>query len=292
MEMQKSNHERASIGLRQSSDDFQERTKKLKVAEQEIEKERIQTNIDYKFEERKVKEDLISMSRDKKRFAREAKNRGPELPSLNREKTFQGWTTSEKQRLLRSFSTERSHESFPSITCTVANVPQIMKRSISKESQFHNWLVGFQGSKIHLQAHVSKRTINESVLEAAELIDMPLSFANRGSISSITSDGEFDLMDQAFKVESTPLRIDLSGISHNMIDKERSIELPSARISSCSSSRSTEFQTVMDAFSTLKLNEAKTQENETTKCLDENGDTGRSLTRPRRNSAELTPGTW
>lgn len=122
---------------------FQERTKKLKVAEQEIEKERIQTNIDYKFEERKVKEDLISMSRDRKRFAREAKNRGPELPSLNREKTFQGWTTREKQRLLRSFSTERSHESFPSITCTVANVPQIMKRSISKESQFHNWLIGF-----------------------------------------------------------------------------------------------------------------------------------------------------
>lgn len=97
-------------------------------------------------------------------------------------------------------------------------------------------------------------------------------------------------MDQAFKVESTPLRIDLSGISHNMIDKEKSIELPSARISSCSSSRSTEFQTVMDAFSTLKLNEAKTHENETTKCLDENGDTGRSLTRSRRNSAELTPG--
>lgn len=121
---------------------FQERTKKLKVAEQEIEKERIQTNIDYKFEERKVKEDLIKMSRDRKRFAREAKTQ-LQLPSLSREKTYQGWTTKEKRRLLRSFSTERSHESFPAITCTVANIPQIMKRSISKESQFHNWLIGF-----------------------------------------------------------------------------------------------------------------------------------------------------
>ena len=46
---------------------FQERTKTLKVAEQEIEKERMQTYIDYKFEERKVREDLIKMSRDRKR---------------------------------------------------------------------------------------------------------------------------------------------------------------------------------------------------------------------------------
>ena len=43
---------------------IQERTKKLKVAEQEIEKERMQTYIEHKFEERKVKEDLIKMSRD------------------------------------------------------------------------------------------------------------------------------------------------------------------------------------------------------------------------------------
>ena len=120
---------------------FQDRTKKLKVAEQEIEKERVQTNIDFKVEERRVKEDLIKMSRDRKRFAREAKMQ--QLPSLDREKTYQGWTATEKQRLLRSYRTERSHETFPAITCTVANIPQIMKRSISKESQFHNWLVGF-----------------------------------------------------------------------------------------------------------------------------------------------------
>ena len=120
---------------------FQERTKKLEVTEQEIDKEMMQTYIDYKFEERKVKEDLIKMSRDKKRFAREAQNQ--QLPSLNREKTYEGWTRKEKQRLLRRFSTERSNETFPAITCTEANVPQIMKRSISKESQFHNWLIGF-----------------------------------------------------------------------------------------------------------------------------------------------------
>ena len=120
---------------------FQERTKKLKVAEQEIEKERMQTTIYYKIEEAKLKEDLIKMYRDRKRFAREAQNH--QLPSLNREKTSLGWTRKEKQRLLRHYSTERSDELFPVITCTEANVPRIMKRSISKESQYHNWLIGF-----------------------------------------------------------------------------------------------------------------------------------------------------
>ena len=120
---------------------FQERIKKLKVVEQEIEKERVQTNIDYKFEERKIKEDLINMCRDRKRFAREAKSR--KLPPLDKKKVYQGWTVKEKQRRLRSLRIEQSHESFPAITCTGPNIPKIMKRSISKESQFHNWLIGF-----------------------------------------------------------------------------------------------------------------------------------------------------
>ena len=124
---------------------FQERIKNLTLAEQEIEKERIQTNIDLKFEKRKVQEDLISMNRDRTRFAKEARNKLQlQLPSLvNREKSCQGLTLSEKQKLLRSFSSKRCDDLFPEITCTEANVPRIMKRSISKESQYHNWLLGF-----------------------------------------------------------------------------------------------------------------------------------------------------
>ena len=53
---------------------FQERTKNLKVAEQEIEKERIQSNKEHKYEQRKVQEDLFNMTKDKRRFAREARN--------------------------------------------------------------------------------------------------------------------------------------------------------------------------------------------------------------------------
>lgn len=90
-------------------------------------------------------------------------------------------------------------------------------------------------------------------------------------------------MDRAFKVEKNPLKIDLSGIAHGLAQQT------SSRISSCSSSRSTEFQTVLDGFHTLKINEAKTNETEATKSFGENVDEDRLLYK-RRNSTELTPG--
>ena len=90
-------------------------------------------------------------------------------------------------------------------------------------------------------------------------------------------------MDRSFKAESSPFRIELSGISHNLHDRRQQ----SAR--SCSSSRSSEFQAVLDGFSTMKINEGKTQEKETKKCSGENSDGGRLQNR-RRNATELTPG--
>lgn len=142
---------------------FQERIKSLAVAEREIEKERIQSNIELKTEKRKVQEDLFNLNRDRKRFAREARNKLQlhQLPCLvSREKTFQGLSVRDKQKLLRSFSTERSADTFPLITCTDANVPQIMKRSISRESQFHNWVIGFP----RIKDSSSKRTLRNKKL--------------------------------------------------------------------------------------------------------------------------------
>ena len=104
------------------------------------------------------------------------------------------------------------------------------------------------------------------------------------SATSVTCDefdliGEFDLMDRSFKVDSSPFRIELSGISHNLDSRQQSAH-------SCSSSRSSEFQAVLDGFSTMKIDEGKSQE--TKKCSGENGDKGRLLNR-RQNSTKLTP---
>ena len=94
--------------------------------------------------------------------------------------------------------------------------------------------------------------------------------------------GEFDLMDRSFKIESPQFRIELSGILHNLDDRRQQ----SAR--SCSSSRSSEFQAVLDGFFAMEINERKTQGKENKKCFGENVDGGRLLNR-RRNSTELTP---
>ena len=88
-------------------------------------------------------------------------------------------------------------------------------------------------------------------------------------------------MDVAFKLESNSPKIS--------IDIADRMKQPSTRLSSCSSSRSTEFQTVLDGFSDLKINEAKAHENETTKGFDEKLDSRRLLNR-RQSSVELTPG--
>lgn len=77
-----------------------------------------------------------------------------------------------------------------------------------------------------------------------------------------------------------PLRIDLSGVTHS---------IATSRPETCSSSRSTEFQTVLDGFTSLKVQESKPEGVETTKCVDENVDEKRLLHK-RRDSTELTPG--
>ena len=82
--------------------------------------------------------------------------------------------------------------------------------------------------------------------------------------------GEFDLIDQGFKMAPFP--------PHNA---------PS-RPETCSSSRSSEFQTVLDGFTALKLQETKAEGIEPKKSIDPNEDKERLLHK-RRNSTELTP---
>ena len=88
-----------------------------------------------------------------------------------------------------------------------------------------------------------------------------------------------NVMDQGFKAIN-PVRIDLSGINHNNATSRPGTEHSSG-------SRSTEFQVALDGFSTMQLNEAKPQENETKKYVKENVNKGRQR---RRNSAELSRG--
>ena len=87
-------------------------------------------------------------------------------------------------------------------------------------------------------------------------------------------------MDLGFKM--APLGCDLSWVQgHN----EALINRPELLISTAS----TEFQTVMDGFSAMKVKETKLRENERTKYVEENEDVEQRLRR-RRNLTELTLG--
>ena len=121
---------------------FQEGTKKLEVINKAIDRERIQSSIEHKLEERKVKQDLISMMKEKNRLDNESRKGSIAMDKtslLRREQTFSGLETLRKRNTLK---TQRSVDLFPPITCTTANVPRIMRRNLSNESEFYNWVTG------------------------------------------------------------------------------------------------------------------------------------------------------
>ena len=90
---------------------------------------------------------------------------------------------------------------------------------------------------------------------------------------------DFDLIEQGFKMAPHPIRVDLSGVSHS--------NAPS-RPEACSSSRSLEFQTVLDGFTSMKLQETKAEGVEPKKCIEPKEDKDRLLHR-RQNATQLTP---
>lgn len=87
------------------------------------------------------------------------------------------------------------------------------------------------------------------------------------------------MIDQGFKATPYPLRVDLTRLRHSNA---------SSRPETCSSARSTEFQTVLDGFTSLKLSQVKPDEYKTTNYIEENKTRERLLPK-RRNSIELSP---
>lgn len=119
---------------------FHEGTKNLELMTKAIDRERIQSSIEHKLEERKVKQDLFTMIKDKNRFDNEPRGLSAlDKGLLRRENTFSGMEAFKRRKQL---SLQKGLSSLPQLTCTTANVPRIMRRNLSNESEFHNWLTG------------------------------------------------------------------------------------------------------------------------------------------------------
>ena len=139
---------RASEGGRQNAYDkalliFREGKRRLDEVNKDLDKEKTQTYIDYKHKEREVKNELIDLIKDKKKFTKEAKQRErSKTKKVNSKSRKQNAGEEEKNKKLPKLRIERNLDCFPEITCTDVNVPKIMKRSISSQSEFHNWICG------------------------------------------------------------------------------------------------------------------------------------------------------
>lgn len=134
---------------------FQEGAKNLEIKTQAIDRERIQSSIEHKLEERKIKQDLLTMIKEKNRLENESQREGSLM--VRREKTFGGLDAIRKRQKMSNLERQKSQDCFPPITCTTANVPRIMRRNLSNESEFYNWVTGLP--KIANRSIVSLRPV-------------------------------------------------------------------------------------------------------------------------------------
>ena len=113
---------------------------KIDELHKEIDRERTQSLIDSKNKERELKNKLIDLIKDKRKFARDSKQEKTSSP-----KQFgipQEIIERRKKSIPRECMFIRDRDCFPEITCTAMNVPKILRRSISIESETYNWLSG------------------------------------------------------------------------------------------------------------------------------------------------------
>jgi len=165
---------------------FQEGAKNLEIRTQAIDRERIQSSIEHKLEERKIKQDLIAMTKEKNRLENESQRMSSSL--LRREKTLSEIDIIKKRQKSSSLHRQRSQDSFPPITCTTANVPRIMRRNLSNESEFYNWVTGLP--KIGNRSIVSLRPVtrdNEAKPTTADSV-LPTRSATNSETPTSSSD--------------------------------------------------------------------------------------------------------
>lgn len=112
---------------------------KLEEFNRHLDRERIQVLIDFKNKERDLKNRMIGLAMDQKRFAMESQSRPR---SLTKKQPQQNISEKERNSMIRELRIERNLDCFPEITCTNTNVPKILRRSISSRSEKHHWPSG------------------------------------------------------------------------------------------------------------------------------------------------------
>lgn len=142
---------------------FREGKKRLDAIHRDIDRQRTQTCIDFKIKERQMRTDLIDLIKEQKRLTKETKRiKSSKQLKSKQQNVFQN----EKQFILPSLRVQRNPDSFPKITCTETNVPKILKRSISRESETYNWTRGI--SKLGESSRIVSKPLKKGESKSSE----------------------------------------------------------------------------------------------------------------------------
>lgn len=114
--------------------------KELSLLQKNLDRFKLETYISYKLEERKLRNELFRIRREQKHFAKEAKQRQRDNKSID-DIAKEMKVKNPGNRGATAIMLEKKF-ALPELNCTQNNVPKILRRSLSHESEYFTWTFG------------------------------------------------------------------------------------------------------------------------------------------------------
>lgn len=114
--------------------------KELSLLQEDLDRSKLQTFISYKLEERELRNELFRIKREQRSLAKEAKQRQRDNKSID-DIAKEMKAINPGNRGATAIMLEKKF-SLPKINCTQKNVPKILQRKLSHESEYFTWKFG------------------------------------------------------------------------------------------------------------------------------------------------------
>ena len=119
---------------------FRKGEKSLSKMNQELEKHKLQKYIDYKLEERKLQMELIGLRKEQKRLAKETFKRHREHKTID--DIAKELKKDNRAVHFETVKLEKKFDKLPQVNISQKNFPQILRRTLSHESEYYTWTLG------------------------------------------------------------------------------------------------------------------------------------------------------
>ncbi|XP_078351961.1 uncharacterized protein LOC144636647 [Oculina patagonica] len=114
--------------------------KELSLLQKDLDRSKLQTYISYKLEERQLRNELFRIKREQINLAKEAKQRERDNKSID-DIAKEMKVTNPGNRGAMTIKLEKKF-ALPEVNCTQKNVPKILRRTLSHESEYFTWTFG------------------------------------------------------------------------------------------------------------------------------------------------------